>query len=305
MVLPPDQTERFYKIWWALLSYTNAQRHLVPDMPAQPAPKSIEPAKAHKIREALWADDSIRERFIAENSSQLPPADLEIVASWQYRVAGNFFVFRHLKKYTVFLHEGPPSRAYGVLGLTSPLNQIIGPYVPVLVQAVLIPFEDQITYDSLLAPYRITFGGGIKRNLNETYREAQEREGIITTLLPPAQSPTADEMKESHQVRNAKLLREFQKSLYKSGLSPKRVEQHVSNIETFADSLLEQDLPHPLIEITAADVDGYLGSRIGTEANDVNVSLKRFVRFLYDSGRMNADTTRSFQDWGPVRRGRR
>ena len=304
MILLPAQTEHFYKIWWALLSYTNAQRHLVPDLPAQPTQGSVEPAKALKIREALWADDSIRESFIAENPSRLPLADLDIVASWQYRVAGNFFVFRHLKKYTVFLQDSPSARAYGVLGLTSPLEQIVGPYLPVLVQAVLIPFEDQITYDSLLAPYRITFGGGIKRRLNETYREAQEREGIITTLLPPAQPPTADEMKESHQDRNTKLLREFQKGLYKSGLSPKMVEQHVGNIETFANSLLGQDLPRPLIEITAADVDHYLGS-IGTGADDAQVSLKRFVRFLYDSGRMETETARSFQDLGLFRRGRR
>ena len=85
----------------------------------------------------LRADDSIRESFIAENPYRFPLADLDIVASWQYRVAGNFFVFRHLKKYAVFLQDSPSARAYGVLGLTSPLEQIVGPYLPVLVQAVL------------------------------------------------------------------------------------------------------------------------------------------------------------------------
>lgn len=307
MILQPQQTERFYRIWWMALSYTNAQLHVVPDLPREPAPGSIEPATAAKVRDALWANDSIRERFIAENPSGLAPADLEMVAGWKYRVSGNLFVFRHLKKYTIFLNDGSPPRVYGVLGLVSPLEEIVGPYLPVLVRAVLIPFEGQITYDSLLAPYRITFGGGIKRRLNAAYKEAQEREGIITTLLPPARPATADELRVEHRSRNVKLLREFQKEISRSGLSPKMVEQHVGNVQAFADDyLLSQDPPRPLLEMTASDVERYLTRvPLGAEGEDLSVSFKRFVRFLHDTDRMESDAVRAFQDMGLFRKERR
>ena len=115
-----------------------------------------------QLRNALWADDTLRESFIADNPAGLPPADLALVASWQYRLAGNFFIVRHLKKYAVFLSEGSPAHAYGVLGLVSPIEEVVGPTVHIYVQAVLLPFEDQIIYDSLLIPYSIFFGPGIR-----------------------------------------------------------------------------------------------------------------------------------------------
>src|SRR4051812_2632496 len=67
MHLPPEQTARFYRIWFALLHYVNDQRHLLPTFPASPGEATIPPADAKRLRDALWADDPLREQFIAEN----------------------------------------------------------------------------------------------------------------------------------------------------------------------------------------------------------------------------------------------
>jgi hypothetical protein len=123
----------------------------------------------------------MREAFIAENPAGLPAADLALTASWRDRVAGQFFILRHLKKYSVFLAQERPPKAYGVLGLASSIQEIIpSQALPVLVEAVLLPFEGKIIYDSLLAPYSVTFGSGIRRNLNDDYRHVQERGGVVT-----------------------------------------------------------------------------------------------------------------------------
>ena len=290
MILLPQETERFYRIWWALLSFVNKQRHLIPDLPSQPIPGSLQSADAVKIRTALWADDTLREDFIAGNPAALPPTDLEIVASWNYRVAGKFFVVKHLKKHTIFLDDREPSHAYGVLGLVSPLEQIVGPYLPILVEAVLLPFENRIIYDSLVVPYNITFGGGIRANLKISLRDAQEHEGIITSLIPHREI-VPDEAQTDARTRNAKIIGEFRKALYKSGLSPKMVEQHVSNIQSFSnDYLLMQDPPHLLLEIQTKDVDAHLSHLIPQETKTALTSFKRFARFLWDSARSNPDT---------------
>lgn len=294
MILPPQDTERFYRIWLALLGYTNTKLHIIRELnlSAGPTGVSISPADVDQIRQALWADDSLRENFITENPAGLPERDLNIVASWEHRVSGKFFVLRHLRRYTAFLDDGSPAQAYGVLGLVSPFEEIIGPYVPILVQAVLLPFENKITYDSLLLPYNITFGGGIRQSLQAAYRDAQEREGIITSLPPAAQPTNSNEAKQRFQSGNSRVLSAFRRELYKSGLSPKMVEQHVSNIEIFASSyLLAQDSPHRLVDIQVSDLKGYLDTE---EANIT--SFTRFVRFLRDSGRIDPDTTREFQD---------
>ncbi len=300
MILLSHETERFYRIWWALLRYVNVQRHIMAELPASPAVGGLPPSEAIKIRNALWADNALREQFIAENPANLSPADLALVASWQYRVAGKFFILKHLKKYSVFLHqvEGQPARAYGVLGLISPLSEIVGPYLPVLVEAVLLPFEDKIIYDSLLLPYRITFGPGIRGNLNNDYRDTQEREGVITSLLPTVASLADEEALEAVQDRSRKILNAFRKDLYRSGLSPKIVEQHVGHIERFADEyLLAQTPPRLLRDMIPNDVQTYLAATSGSlkEQKAVLTSFKRFIRFLYDTGRMDPGVAYDFQ----------
>jgi hypothetical protein len=116
MQLPPDQVERFYAIWKPLLLFVNRRLQLVPEMlaPDFKGPWVIEHVR--KLRDALWADDSLRTDFVAENPAGLSAADLAIVDSWSSRVAGRFFVLRHLKKCSVFLSEKDQT-VYGVLGL--------------------------------------------------------------------------------------------------------------------------------------------------------------------------------------------
>ena len=101
-------------------------------------------------------------------------------------MAGEFYVYRCLKKYTVFLTTGEPVVAYGVLSLMDSLEDLIGHRLPHLCKTVLLPFKGRIVYDGMLAGYNITFGSGIRRRLKESYDDAKERQGIITTLPPPA-----------------------------------------------------------------------------------------------------------------------
>lgn len=84
----------------------------------------------------------------------------------------------------MLIAQGEPARVYGVLGLVSPLEEVVHMPVPALVRMTLLPFEGKITYDGLLAPYNVYFGGGIRSNLNDIYRSAGERGAIITALEP-------------------------------------------------------------------------------------------------------------------------
>jgi hypothetical protein len=96
---------------------------------------------------------------------------------------GKFYILRELKKYTVFLTaDKKPPVAYGVVALSQPFEELIGPRLPVLTETVLLPFKDMIVYDGLMSGYNISFGGGIKRMLNEEFRGAKARHGIVTSL---------------------------------------------------------------------------------------------------------------------------
>ena len=282
MILSPEDTERFYRIWFALLHFVNEQRRLVSSFPATPTTwEQVPISEVKTLRDAMWADDALRQEFLATNPAGLPPADLQVVANWQHRVAGTFFIFRYLKKHTIFLSSTGPAHAYGVLGLVSPIEELAGPYLPVAVQAVLLPFEERIIYDSLLEPYALSFGSGIRSSLQESYRDAQEREGLITTLLPEVRSPAT--VRADLQRRNARVLAAFQKELARSTMSFRTMEQHVETIAEFARSLLKEEPPRGLLELTGRDLERYLGVQDG-RANPV--SFRRFARFLAATGRV-------------------
>jgi hypothetical protein len=292
MRLSAQDTQRFYRIWWPLLRYVNAKHRIVPDLPPLPGEGTLNGQDAHQIREVLWASDALREAFIADNPASLPAADLALVASWRERVAGRFFILRHLKKYSVFLAEEQPPKAYGVLGLVSPIQEIISSRaLPVLVQAVLLPFESKIIYDSLLVPYSVSFGSGIRRSLNEDYRQAQERDGVITSLEPRS----LEDARQAIRTSNRKVLEAFRKDLAASSLSFKMIEQHANTIETFTDAYLSAcDPPRSLLDLNVDDLQRYRG---GQGKNADLVSFKRLIRFLLNTGRIDWDNAETMQNF--------
>ncbi len=289
MILLPQDTDRFYRIWFALLGFVNNERHIIAKFPDKPTQGAVRVEDAAKIRDVLWKHDSLLNKFIERNPINLDSSDLELVASWKNRVTGNFMILRHLKKYSIFLTESTPAHAYGVLGLVSPFEEIVGPYLPVYVQTTLLPFEDKITYDGLLSGYNITFGSGMRADMKMWLRDAEEREGIITSLSPRGEM-TADEHASQIRTRNDKIIAEYRKALYKSGLSPKMVEQHTGNIKAFANQLATQSTPHTLLDLKTRDVEIYLDTLDPKATKTCVTSFKRFTRFLWDSARSDPDT---------------
>ncbi len=72
--------------------------------------------------------------------------------------------------------------AYGVIAVADPIEDLLGPNLPILTRAVLLPFKGKIIYDGLLVSYRVSFGPGTRKRLNATYRHAKEVNGVITSL---------------------------------------------------------------------------------------------------------------------------
>ena len=192
MLLATHDVELFFKLHWALMFFVNQRLKVIPDDLAAPEDfASLSPELRLKARDALNANTDLIQLFVDENPARLSDDHLAIVRSWRHLVHGKFYVFRELTKYTVFLSTTDPATAYGVTALSQPFEELIGPYLPVLTQTVLLPFKGVIVYDGLMSSYNISFGPGIRRNLNQDFKEAKERHGIVTSLpmsarpLPP------------------------------------------------------------------------------------------------------------------------
>ena len=214
MLLTPKDAGLFFKVHRSLMFFVNQRLEVIPDPPANPDEfSSLPPETRVKVRDAFLSHMDLIRSFVDENPAHLSREELDIVLSCRDLIHGRFFVFRELTKYTVFLSTGKAPVAYGVLALSQPFEELIGPYLPVMVETVLLPFRDQIVYDGLISRFNISFGSGIRRGLNEDFKEAKARQGIVTSLplsdtpmpvKPPKAKPVS---KPPSKERTAEILR--------------------------------------------------------------------------------------------------
>ena len=185
MILTSEQAKLYYKLHWALLAHTSRRLNVIPAAATIDDILALStPEKKLELCKALYENPDVMVSFIAENPDGFSPDELAIVASWRHHISGEFYIFRYLKRYTVFLSAAKPERLYGVHSLRDPIEDIFaGRPLPIYVKAVLLPFEDKIIYDGLLSTYSVRFGGGIRSNLKETYNRIKRRKGIVERLV--------------------------------------------------------------------------------------------------------------------------
>jgi len=220
MLLTPQEANLFFRLNHALMVFVNHRLRLV--LGEHTTPEKLGPLSPQarlKLRQALIEHPDLLDSFTQDNPAHLNEDDLAIVASWRHHVGGKFYIFRELKQYTVFLSTTEPPVAYGVVALTQPFQEFVGPYLPVMVEAVLLPFKDRIIYDGLLNSYNISFGAGIRRTLNESYKAAKERLGIVTSL-PVSSVPALTPRPKKTSTKKPRLCTNPKRS---GGASPARM----------------------------------------------------------------------------------
>jgi hypothetical protein len=187
MNLSHEETSQFFKLMWALQFYVNRQLKIVPGVESAKQYAQVDSEEKLKARDALWAHPELLEAFVAENPASLSPEEIQIVVGWKRRIAGKFYILRFLKRYAIFLSAEKDERVYGVVGLYDSLEDVMGGWpLPIMVEAVLLPFQGRIIYDGLLIPYSISFGPGIRGDLNEIYQRAKQAGKIVESLEPGA-----------------------------------------------------------------------------------------------------------------------
>ena len=190
--LTPADAAQFFRLRWALQAYVNRRLGLLPSITSPEQYAHVPSEEKLKVRRALWDDPKLLEDFIVSNPADLVPEELQIVRTWQGRLTGDYYILRYLKRQTIFVSAGRDDRVYGVLGLYDDLEAVmLGRPLPIRVRGVLLPFKGRIVYDGLLESYAITFGSGIRGELNELYQRAKQQGAIIESLEPaaPAQTP--------------------------------------------------------------------------------------------------------------------
>lgn len=188
MHLTQKDIELFYKLWYALTWGINEMQGVIPrfEKPVYGTRINVLMEDFAKIRDKMWDSPNLIDDFLKENDNgELSEQERAIIMSWRnHYIRDRFVIMRHLKNYSVFMRisEDEPAKLYGVTGISDSFKDMCREQTHILVEIVLIPFGDRIIYDSLLAPYDVSFGSSIRKTFNDDYKESKTKFGIITNL---------------------------------------------------------------------------------------------------------------------------
>jgi hypothetical protein len=268
-----------------LLSYANKREGLVPSFPKTPLIGNIKQQDAGIIRNTIWSSDYLLSSFVSDNPDNLSMDDMRIAISWEGRINSRFMIIKHLKQHSIFMDVSDNGKVYGVKGIISPISEILPFPLPIMVEAVLLPFVDKVIIDSLLIPHNVIFGRGIVNDVKVQLRRLEESQGIIINFNDRDPSPAI-------LKGNKKILGEFQKWLGRQSLSLKMQHEHFSNIEILVRDILNIAPVQSLSQLSAESVSRYL--LLSNKAN--KVSVKRLVKFLMDTDRLDFDESAEIED---------
>ena len=196
MKLSQKDVALFYRLNTPLLFHVNKNIGMIQDISTLDEFKELPLEEKIEVRDALYENIELIDSFVKENPAGLSPEDLDIVNSWRDFVKGTFYVFRYLKSHTIFLDSESPPKAYVVLGIMDSIDEIFDGVAPIMVKTTFLPFKGRIIYDGVMHAPPILFGGGIRRSMNDSYREAKARFGVITSLpFSGEERSDADKMK--------------------------------------------------------------------------------------------------------------
>ena len=189
MKLSTQDADLYFKLMWSLQNYVNLKLGIISGVTTDDEYKKLPSSEKLGVRDALYDNIELIDSYLKENPQELSADELEIIKSWKKFKRSDYFIERTLKKYAIFIGG---EKVYGVLALYDELEDVL-PYVrwPYYTKAVLLPFKGQIIYDGLLQGYRVSFGGGIKTDLRETYMAAKQNGRIIESLDAKKQAEIA------------------------------------------------------------------------------------------------------------------
>lgn len=180
MVLPTEDAALFYRLWLPLLDYVNQKYNVNPEIGQLSDAHSIDPAEVMVIAKYVWSHPKVIDKYLAH--AGLPAGHDEIVAGWKKCRQGTYILERNLKKGSIFI-SADDLEVYSVLGLFSTWEEMFDYRpLPVMLEAVLLPFRGKIITDGLVVPYNIVFGRGASADFKDTYMDAKKLGNIHFSL---------------------------------------------------------------------------------------------------------------------------
>jgi hypothetical protein len=182
MKLENIESQLFFDLYHHLLLFVNEETHIFPKIFTVNGLREISSQQLKTLRQVLIDQNDFFDIFISKNPFKFSKHELQIIDSWKRWIVGRFFIFRETEYYTIFLSNIKPIKAYAVLALNRAFTKIFPEPLPIYIETALLPFQNIIVTDGIFSRFRLEFGGGFNQNLQRSYLEALDDEGIIHSL---------------------------------------------------------------------------------------------------------------------------
>lgn len=136
-----------------------------------------------QVRNSLFDNIHFLNSYCESKTEELPIEYINIIKQWKFFVKKTFIIYKDLKKHTIFV-DTQESLSYGVCGLLKEIKELINNPLPIMADAILLPFKNKIIIDGIISPYDLKIKGELKKILINSYRDSKSNKGIITHLPP-------------------------------------------------------------------------------------------------------------------------
>lgn len=165
--LGAKESKLFYKLYFALLDFTNKKYKLKPNYKIYNH-VGINPYEITDIIDKFWENkDLIILEFCMSNPYKLNSAEIKLIEGFKKGMKDRFIIAKYEKEYTAFMSK---DKIYMVKGLNDNIDNIISyKNLPCFTETALIQFQDTIVYDGLLSSYPIDFGIEFTKTVEKEY----------------------------------------------------------------------------------------------------------------------------------------
>jgi hypothetical protein len=285
MNLSTFQINRFYEIFIPLLKFVNQKAKTLPEHVLKSLENSYNAQAASELRDVLWTNAWIIDKFVKENPNQMSPENLQTVRGWKNFRYGDFTVGKIIRGRGLFMAHDDPKDYYFVCPLMTPFDQLL-PEIPIIVRTAIIQFENVLICDGLISSYAVSFGPGLRAMINEWYINAKEL-NTIRTSLNPSSPLTEREKQNQNEKTNKSVLRYFKKYSRDDGRSDKITDRDCETAKAFGTFLNSDPCGFTsLREITKENLFEYISTTRDLD-KPTKIGLRRFFEYLADTERID------------------
>lgn len=174
--LNESDAELFYECYLSLLEFINDKYKICPHI-KKIVGVPIEPSDVVEIRKVLIEHPDEIDEFVRINAIYFNEDELQIIKNFKLMKFAHYVVVKYEKDYTVFM-DG--ENFYAVKGARGNISEMLeGIQLPVLVDALLLPFDNTIIVDGVLQSYPIHLGDGYNNIILENLKKVRIQKQLV------------------------------------------------------------------------------------------------------------------------------